>query len=315
MGRALGINAIMTAGFEATYGVAPSSAAFRRLPFISASLGVEQPLSEDDQIGTGREPLDPDYDVITNDGDVVVPVDADSFGKWLKLMFGAPSTTGSGPYTHVFNSGATSLPSMTIEIGSPEVPAYQQNLGVCGNQLRISMSRRGKLQATIGCIAQGETTPPPSSSVAGSATLLKGSRFRQAIGQVSRDGSALGSIVSADFTFTNNLEKVETIRADGMIDGVDPLKAGFTASIGVRFDSLTLATLAANGTPADLTFGWNIGASANLTFHTARIFLPRTKKPVQGPNGLLATYNVVGSGEGGHVCVATLVNALPGTTY
>jgi hypothetical protein len=313
MGRALGINAIMTAGFEGTYGTPPSSSAFRRLPFVSANLGAEQPLLEDDQLGTGREPLDPTLDVVTNDGDLVVGVDTDSFGKWLKLLFGAPTSTGSGPYTHTFTSGVASLPSMTVELGHPEVPAYRKNIGVMGNQLRISMSRRGLLQATIGCVAQGELAPS-GTSVAASATLLKGTRFAQAVGQVSRDGSALGSVVSADFTYANNLDKVETIRADGLIDGADPLKAAFTGTLGIRFDSQTYETAAANGTPLDLTFGWAIGTSS-LTFHTPRVFLPRTKRPVQGPAGLLGTYNFQGSGQGGNVCTVVLANGLPGSTY
>jgi hypothetical protein len=202
---------------------------------------------------------------------------------------------------------------MTVELGHPEVPAYRQNIGVMGNQLRISMARRGLLQATIGCVAQGELAPS-GPSVAASATLLKGTRFAQAVGQGSRDGSALGSVVSADFTYANNLDKVETIRADGLIDGADPLKAAFTGTLGIRFDSQTYETAAANGTPLDLTFGWAIGTSS-LTFHTPRVFLPRTKRPVQGPAGLLGTYNFQGSGQGGNVCTVVLANGLPGSTY
>lgn len=311
--RALGINAILRAGFESTYGTPPASTAFRVLPFISSNLGAEQPLLEDDQLGTGREPLDPTLDVVTNDGDLVMPVDTDSFGKVLKLLFGAPTTTGTGPYTHTFTSGATSLPSMTVELGHPEVPAYRQNIGVMGNQLRISMARRGLLQATVGCVAQGELAPA-GSSVAAAATLLKGTRFAQAFGQVSRDGAALGGVVSADFTYSNNLEKVETIRSDGLIDGADPLKAAFTGTLGIRFDSQTYETAAANGTPLDLTFGW-VAGSSSLTIHCPRVLLPRTKRPVAGPGGLLGSYNFQGSGQGGHVCTAVLVNSLPGTTY
>ncbi len=41
----------------------------------------------------------------------------------LKTAFGAPTTTGvEAPYSHEFQSGSWTLPSMSIETGMPEVP-------------------------------------------------------------------------------------------------------------------------------------------------------------------------------------------------
>ena len=73
MGRPLGINAVMSAAVEPAYGQTPAGGFFK-LPFVGHSLGEEQPLIEDDQLGFGREGLDPVYDVIINDGDLTVPV-------------------------------------------------------------------------------------------------------------------------------------------------------------------------------------------------------------------------------------------------
>ncbi len=94
MTRARGANALLGGAFETTYGTPPAE--FLRLPFVSSNLGEEQGLLEDDLLGMGRESQDPTDDVITNDGDVVVPVDSRLFGFWLKSMFGAPVTTASG---------------------------------------------------------------------------------------------------------------------------------------------------------------------------------------------------------------------------
>jgi hypothetical protein len=309
-GRALGINAVIRGGFEAVYGTAPGAGVFNQLPFVSTTLGAEVPLIEDDQIGTGREPLDPTPDVTTNDGDVVVPVDTKGFGKWLKLLLGAPVTTGAGPYTHVFTSGAAALPSMTVEVGHPEIPAFFRNLGVAGNQLQIAMARRGLLNATISCIAQDETPHPGDAavtvSIAAAAALLRGPRFAQATGEISKDAVHLGGVVSASFTFANGYEKVETIRPDGLIDGVDPLKVMMSGQIVIRFADMAMFN-AANGASVALNFGWTNGAYS-LLFHLARVFLPRVKRPIQGPNGIQATYNWQASGAGGNVLSATLVN-------
>ena len=96
MARAQGARALMALAFETTYGTPPASG-FTRMPFASTSLGAEQPLLNSELLGYGRDPLAPIKDAVTADGDVVVPLDAEAFGFWLKAAFGAPTTTGTGP--------------------------------------------------------------------------------------------------------------------------------------------------------------------------------------------------------------------------
>jgi hypothetical protein len=304
--RALGINAVQSAVFETAYGQTPTSG-FRRLPFVSNSLGEERPLIEDDQLGFGREGLDPEYDVATNDGDVVVPMDTRAFGWWLKLLLGDPvSATASGVTTHTFVSGKDQLPSASIEIGNPEIPSFSVNFGALANQLRVSMARSGMLNATIGVIAQGETRKQ-ALSVAGTPTTLAGERFQQATGSIKRGGEVLGSVTGAGFTYSNNYEKVEAIREDGRIDGADPLKAMMNGELTMRFDRLDLYDAAVDGTPIDLSFGWKRG-DFSLVFTVPRVFLPRVKTPITGPGGVQATSNWQASGAGGHTLTAVLKN-------
>ncbi len=79
MPRARGVNAALAAVFESTYGTPPGTG-FRRMPFASVNLGEEQGLIASELLGFGREPLAPVYDVITNMGDLVVPVDTRNIG-------------------------------------------------------------------------------------------------------------------------------------------------------------------------------------------------------------------------------------------
>jgi hypothetical protein len=137
----------MALAFETTYGTPPVGG-FLRLPFASTSLGAEQPLLNSELLGYGRDPLAPVKDAVTADGDVVVPLDAEALGFWLKAAFGAPTTTGTGPWTHEFQSGALTLPSMSIETGMPEVPRYAMYSGCVLDQLTWQMQRSGLLTAT-----------------------------------------------------------------------------------------------------------------------------------------------------------------------
>jgi hypothetical protein len=53
-------------------------------------------------------------------------------------------------------------------------------------------------------------------------------------------------------TYSNKLEKIETIRDAGLIDGADPTIAALTGRIEVRLADTTLIDLAAGGTSVDL---------------------------------------------------------------
>jgi hypothetical protein len=287
MARARGANAIMAAAFETTYGLPPASG-YKKLPFVSSALGEEQNLIESDLLGLGREPLPPSKDVANNEGDVVVPVDLRNFGYWLKLLLGAPTTTGTGPYTHTYVSGALALPSMAIEIGLPDVPSYGMNFGVRANSMSIQMQRSGLLNATMGLIAQGETRS--ASSGAGTPSEAAIERFSQAIGEINRNGVALGNVVSAELTYSNNLDKVEVIRPDGRIEDADPAMVAATGNVVVRFANTTLLDQAIDGTACELSFGWEIDADRSLLFTLHEVYLPRPKLPVSGPGGIQATF-------------------------
>jgi len=91
--RARGANAIVAGAFESTYGASPVSG-YYKLPIAGdIALGDEQGRIASDLIGFGREPLASADDVVNNAGDVKVPVDLRYIGFWLKLLFGAPTTT------------------------------------------------------------------------------------------------------------------------------------------------------------------------------------------------------------------------------
>ncbi len=288
MARAVGARSQFAAAFETTYGTAPVSG-YLKLPFVSTTLSSEQGLIESDLLGLGRDPADPIRDVINADGDVVVPVDLRNFGHWLKLLLGAPTSSGSaGAYTHTFASGGWTLPSLSAEIGTPEVPSFPMVSGVKANTLAIQMQRSGAASATIGCIAQGET--PATSTAAGTPTEAVLDRFNQFQAAIKKDGAALGNVTGASLTYSNNLDRVETIRNDGKIDGADPGMATLTGSLDVRFADTTLLDAAIAGTAMELEFSYTISATKKLVLTAHKVFLPKPRRSISGPGGIQASF-------------------------
>jgi hypothetical protein len=198
-------------------------------------------------------------------------------------------TLTGGANTHTFHSGAVDLPSMGIEIGMPEIPTYGMNYGVLGNTMKVSLARSGLLNATLGLIAQGEAEGPTSAAV--DPTELAVERLPQFSGAVKRNGVALGNVVSAEWMYSNDLEKAENIREDGRIDGADAGDVGMTGQVVLRFAERTFLDQATSGEPCELSFGHAINPSKSLLVTAHAVYLPRTKKPITGPKGVQATFS------------------------
>ena len=189
MARAQGARAQMALAYETVYGTPPVGG-FKLMPFARATLGAEQPLLESELLGYGRDPLAPIKDAVTVDGEVVIPIDVEAFGFWLKAAFGQPTTTGTTPKTHTFQSGNWTLPSMAIEVAMPEVPRFAMYAGCVLDQLSWQMQRSGLLTATAKLVAQGETIA--AVTAAGTPTALGLQRFGHFNGTVKRNGTVLG---------------------------------------------------------------------------------------------------------------------------
>ena len=309
MARAIGARSVTALAFEATYGVAPASG-YTQMPFTQNALSAEQPLLDSEVLGQGRDPVAPNKDVITDDGDITVPIDLEAFGFWLKGTFGDPATTGTDPFTHVFESGQWVLPSMSIEVGLPEVPLFAMHSGARVNSLAWTMARSGQLTATVNLIAQGETTA--TTTQAGTPGQIVLQRFGNFQGTIKRGGTALANVTSASFNYSNNLDRVETIRADGKIESVDPGITAATGDIVARFANTMLLDQAINGTPAAFEMAWSLGTGKSLTIAIPVVYLPVPRRQITGPGGIEATFawQAAQQANGDPMVTATLVNSV-----
>ena len=129
----------------------------------------------------------------------------------------------------------------------PEVPRFAMYSGCVLDQLSWQLQRSGLLTATAKLVAQGETVATTTAAGTPAEPTLK--RFGQFNGSITRNGTALGNVVSAEITYANNLDRIETIRSDGKIDGADPSIAALTGRVEVRFADQALVTQALDGDP------------------------------------------------------------------
>ena len=112
-------------------------------------------------------------------------------------------------------------------------------------------------------------------------------------------------------TYSNNLDPVEAIRADGKIGGFDPGVGAVTGELRVRFDSTDLIDQATSGQNCDLDLLWQIDADKSLAIAIPRLFFQRPKLPVTGPNGIEQTFNFTAARQsnGDPMMTAVLTNS------
>ena len=111
-------------------------------------------------------------------------------------------------------------------------------------------------------------------------------------------------MVSAEITYANNLDRIETIRSDGRIDGADPSIAALTGRVEVRFADQVLVNQAIAGDPCELEFGYALPSGESFTFTVHAVYLPRPRIEIAGPQGVQATFDwqaARDAGRGAHV--------------
>ena len=423
MARSYGSAASLLALKEVSYGTKPGGN-WERFSFVSSDLSAEQGLIASDLLGQGREPRSPFRDVINDEGNLVVPVEARDFGRWLQFLMGNPNTAGVAPtgditftanpsaghtitlngvvwtfvasgasgtqtniganlnatltqlatdlnasanasitpatysngggtklnivhdtlgpsgnaytlasgnanavvsgatlsgggYNHTFVSGAATLPSFAAQIGHENVPAYFVHTGALLNSMAFNFQRSGAANATLNIIAQGEARF--GTTQGGTPTSRAFKPFSQFNGSIKRNGVALGNVTGAQFTYSNNLEAIQTIRSDALIDGVDPTIVNINGSIDVRFADTTLVDDAINNTAIELELAYKLAGldgnnfSLAWTFH--EVYLPRPRIPISGPGGVQTSFNWQGVYDDSLTKSATVVLKNDVATY
>ena len=294
MARAYGWNAKLLIAEEKEYGVLPDTN-YRQIPFISSSLDSEQGLISSNVLGLGRDPTQPFQDVINVDGDMVVPVDMRNIGLWLKAIFGIPTTseTEDGAYSHDFESGKTSIPSYSIEVGLPEIPQFIRFMGVRANSIAFNFQRSGEAQVTVNLMAQGETGA--TTTINSDPEVFNYTRVSQFQGYIKSGGELLANITSASVTYSNNLEKIETIRSDGKVEAIDLGVASLSGSISAKYADNILLDKARSGTPVDIELGYQLSETLKLIITCHEVYLPKPKRSVDGPGGIECSYDFQGA--------------------
>jgi hypothetical protein len=252
MTQARGFNKTARGMFEVTYGTTPAIASNEmvQLPFNSFTIGSDEELISPATIRGNRFDAEPAFGNISVAGSATVPLDVRNIGYWLKLLLGAPVTTGSGTYTHTFDPSAT-LPSMSMEVGFSDISSYHIFDGVKVNGMSMSFQKSQELTAEIDMLGKAETVA--TSTADAYAKQLVFDRFNAKGISLKKGGSAITTVRKLDISIRNDLASdIYCIDGTGFRNSLP--ETGFTVegSMEVLFEDQVIYNQAINGTETSL---------------------------------------------------------------
>ncbi|MCP3971689.1 MAG: hypothetical protein GY717_15490 [Rhodobacteraceae bacterium] len=285
---------------------------FLSLPFYRFENAPKAGLEEDDAIYGDAHTGDAVDGLRDAGGSMEVPLGINSIGWHLYGLFGAPVTTGAGPYTHVFEPADTIVPVMqTAGLSLMDVNQHflQDTLTYMGMQIAARKNGQ-RARATFDLLAREETaggvildnTPVTYSPDAVPVGF---------VGKVQMDGGDVASVTEFNATIASGTE-LDQEAMNGLATGAafNTGRWALTGSIAARFTNRTWYDLGAGTTACTLQLAYDLGAAGSLKFLFRNVRFERSGVPITGRDVLSTSFNWrTARPEGGNApLTVTLVN-------
>lgn len=295
---------------QADFGTAETagSAKFLALPCYRNTVGSRRDLYDDKTLGQGRNPGEMFLGFETADGEIEVPLNSETIGWHLHGLLGAPTTTGTGPYTHVFASGG----AMTHHTLGRQAGAVQfVDIGATWNEMRLQIARASQTQrATFGLLGRNEVK---AGAVLDATPVQPGTdlRFFAFDAAALIDGAAVADIVDLELTATNNrTHDQEAVSGDPWPLRILEGDFAVTGRARFRFETAAWYDLARAGTAFDLRVSWANGAhSLQIDVSNCKFSADRVPLDSGGVLSLTLPFQAAKPDAGQPSLKATLVNA------
>lgn len=172
-----------------------------------------------------------------------------SLATLLKHVLGAVSTSGAGPYEHVFTPGEHSGKSLTVQVGIEDSGGTARPFTLSGtkvNSATVSCTVGELAQLSVDLTSRDYTTATALATPSYAADLIP---FTFIEGAVEVNGSPVASARAATLTINKGLKTDRHVIGSPLIrEQVEQDHFEITTEITADFDSLTLFNLIAAGT-------------------------------------------------------------------
>lgn len=295
MAQQRGVTAKLMLGFESVEGTAPASGF--TLPIISESLAQSRNKTSSTVLTGDRNPRRPFSGNRQSTGSITVPVDSTALPYWLYAAFGAPTTTGSGPYVHEFKVSSTQ-PSISLEKQFTDLgtAAYILYEGCKVQSASLNFTTDGEFTMTFN--VAGATQEVNSSAFDASPTAVSMSRINSLNNAVEEGGAALlatNGMKSGSINMDFGLDLSNyVIGNDGTLLGIPEGILSVTGNIVTKFESTALMTKALNDTESSLKWTATESATSIFEVEVPELEYADNATAIEGPQGLVLPLDFTG---------------------
>lgn len=310
-----------------TYGVAPLTPfGGRYLYFSKLGLSADQGLVESPVLSAGRGTRRPGVGNIAVAGSIETTIAPESIGFFLKHLLGTPTTSGSGPYTHVFRPKALPIGFMVEKDYTAKIASKVERF----NGLRIASADFDFQQegfCTASFAVMGKSHSIASAVLDSSMDDYGHTGFTGFEGIVKQGGSQIGGVTGFKLKVDNSMPGGPyCFPASGETAGQrlsNPEgRAKISGSMDLVFQDFSLLDLAIAGTETTfevtLQHGTGLGTAGNekITFLVDHAIVPRKSPPLETEAGIILSveFSAFASGATDMGLVVTLMNAMTGAT-
>jgi hypothetical protein len=297
MPQAKGANAIIGYQLETAYGADPGTPALTKMYFTPGeSLRLSRELLTSNVLQSARNPSVPDRGRYNVAGSISTVLQA-YFGTLLKAALGSVSTGSGPPYTHTIKIGS-SLPSLVIEKGFPDLttPQYFKYNGCKVSKFSLKVTDQGEQEVSFDILGAKETVGT-SSFDATPDDLGKQAFNGFQIATLNEGGSPIAVVTGADIELDNGIDAgggyAINVTTPGVRKSLPEGKVKVSGTLRALFEDVSLYTKAINGTESALVITYTIGTGAGsagneqLTITIPELIYGTNAPVISGPAGLL----------------------------
>ncbi|WP_270375590.1 phage tail tube protein [Marinicauda sp. Alg238-R41] len=288
---------VLAAGLQTDF-VSPLSSGLGRYTYYEESLNTTEAPAEDNELGLethdDRSPTDPGPGSKGGQGSIVVPADLNQLGFWLTLLLGTPDTTDNedGSWTHVFESGADTLPSATLQraLGSGR---WKIAKGLMVNSIAFGLAKSedGYRTFRLDCMAR-EVYTAGAPIEADPAAMAARAKLPAKRGLTRLNSVVNAQLVSGEFTFANNLQREDYADsaddAGDLASAMEPGDLSFSGNPTYRFKrgaalNGAIDLFTSHTTPFAHEIEYARSDTSSLLIATPRCFAPPAVPAANGP--------------------------------
>lgn len=270
MAFASGSNHSMAYVAESTYGVTPTTPAFKPFRHTGTTLGLSKDTLQSEELRSDRQIACFRHGNKQVGGDVSSELSFTDFDDLLQAVLCGTWQTGTPVAGTDRLRVGTTRRSFTIERNFADIAQRLRYTGCEFNSFNLSVAPNQIVTATWGIIGKDQDSNNGAIAGATYAATQGGCPFDSFSGSVTEGGSAIGIITAIDLTLENGIEPSFVVGSP-VTAGNTIARSNVTGSLTAYFENMVLLNKFLNETASSLVFTLQNEAGSVLRFELPNI--------------------------------------------